>query len=46
MSLKIILPLLLRLPEVVKKTGYVYNLDGALLNVRPKPSLGKLQLEH
>ena len=25
-------------PEVVKKTGYVYNLDGALLNVRPKPS--------
>ena len=23
-------------PEVVKKTGYVYNLDGALLNVRPK----------
>ena len=25
-------------PEVVKQTGYVYNLDGALLNVRPKPS--------
>ena len=25
-------------PEVVKKTGYVYNLDGTLLNVRPKPS--------
>ena len=33
-------------PEVVKKTGYVYNLDGALLNVRPKPSRLKLQLEH
>ena len=25
-------------PEVIKQTGYVYNLDGALLNVRPKPS--------
>ena len=25
-------------PEVVKQTGYVYNLNGTLLNVRPKPS--------
>ena len=25
-------------PEVVKQTGYVYNLDGTLLNVRPQPS--------
>ena len=34
-------------PEVVKQTGYVYNLNGTLLNVRPQPStsqaaIGKL----
>lgn len=34
-------------PEAHKKTGYVYNLDGTLLNVRPQPNtsqaaIGKL----